>query len=127
MEPKVKIFSHVMTEFGATPKFTDTEIVAVADENGVYTVPNLQGDVRIDVTLVPVDGVVLSGSDIATIDPEDAADITTMGVTGEATEERIVPLSVKTSRRLRLSTFRVLKTPKSLPTLSRTWKASAAW
>ena len=43
MEPKVKIFSHVMTEFGATPKFTDTEIVAVADENGVYTVPNLQG------------------------------------------------------------------------------------
>ena len=87
MEPKVKIFSHVMTEFGATPKFTDTEIVAVADENGVYTVPNLQGDVRIDVTLVPVDGVVLSGSDIATIDPEDAADITTMGVTGELTEE----------------------------------------
>ena len=85
-----------------------------------------RGDVRIDVTLVPVDGVVLSGSDIATIDPEDAADITTMGVTGEATEEDCAAIrenftSVET---LDLSG---VENSEILPTLSRTWKASAAW
>lgn len=87
MTPKVTVLSHVMTKFGANPEYADTKTVAVADENGVYTVSNLQGDVTIDVTLVPSDGAVLTPSEIATVDPEDAADITTMGVTGELTEE----------------------------------------
>lgn len=87
MDPKVKATSRVMTKIGANPEYTVTETVLTPDENGVYTVANLQGDVTVDVTLVPADGAKLTSEDIVTVDSESASDITTVSVGGEVTPE----------------------------------------
>ncbi|MDE6527462.1 MAG: leucine-rich repeat protein, partial [Muribaculaceae bacterium] len=82
MQPKVRIRNRVMSKYGATQEFTETEAIALPDENGVYTIENLRGDATVTVTMVPSDGAVLNGSEIAAVDAEDAADMTVLGVSG---------------------------------------------
>lgn len=57
------------------------------DENGVYTVVNLQGDTRIEVTMIPVDGGVISAGELDAVDAADVEDITSIGVSGELTDD----------------------------------------
>lgn len=88
-EPKVRCVSHNVTSFGDNPQFADVETTLVPDENGVYTVSNLQGKVDIYVTaeLVVNNGMVVSSDDIPLVSDEDASLLTDIGVRGDIGEE----------------------------------------
>lgn len=88
IEAKVKCVSHVLTKFGDKPEFTDIETMLSPDENGVYTISNLQGSIKIDITasIVVSEGSVLSSGDIELVSEEDAKHITNIGVSGELDE-----------------------------------------
>lgn len=87
MDIKVKATSRVMVKTGRVPEYKVTEELLVPDENGVYTVANLQGDVQVDVTMVPQDGAVISSADLKDIDAGDVENVTYISVTGEMTDD----------------------------------------
>ena len=95
MEPKVKATSKVITTPGKNPVYSTSESILAPDENGIYTIVNLQGDTRIDITMVPRDGAILESSEIVSADAEEASDITTIGLTGEVTAEAFEALREK--------------------------------
>ncbi len=72
MEPKVKITNHA----------GEVQTV-IPGEDGVYAIADLQGDVTVDITMVPSEGAVLSAEEIVAVDTEGAADVTSIGVSGE--------------------------------------------
>ena len=47
-------------------------------------IADLQGDVTVDITMVPSEGAVLSAEEIVAVDTEGAADVTSIGVSGES-------------------------------------------
>lgn len=87
MEIKVKAVTTVMTKTGLNPEYKTAEELLTPDENGVYTVVNLQGDTRIEVTMIPVDGGVISAGELDAVDAADVEDITSIGVSGELTDD----------------------------------------
>lgn len=60
-----------------------------ADENGVYTIANLQSDVTVDVTMALVEGtdVVVGSEEVTEIDKEAAAAVEELGLSGEVSDE----------------------------------------
>ena len=59
------------------------------DENGIYTIANLQGEVRIDVTadLVVENGDVITSGEVDMISDDDASLLTDIGLSGEIDED----------------------------------------
>lgn len=86
--PKVRCVSHNVTSFGDNPQFTDIESILVPDENSIYTISNLQGEVRIYVTadLVVGNGDVITPDEVALVSDEDASLLTDIGLDGEIDE-----------------------------------------
>lgn len=87
---------------GGTYKFTVTsenpnmipvvkkeDVVIYPDENGVYTITDLQSDVEINITmtLIENENAVLEAEDILCIGKEEAAQITEICLSGELTEQ----------------------------------------
>lgn len=60
-----------------------------ADENGVYTIANLQSDVAVDITMTLAEGtdVVISAEEVTEIGQEAAATVEELGLTGEVSGE----------------------------------------
>lgn len=89
VKPVVKCVSHNLISFGANPQFTDVESVLVPDENGIYTIANLQGAVKIDITaeLEVKNGDVISPSEVKLISDDDAAAMTDLGISGNADDD----------------------------------------
>ncbi len=58
-----------------------------ADESGVYTLENIQDNVEVSVSVVPVNGATLTNEDLKAIDTEEVADITDVKLDGEISEE----------------------------------------
>lgn len=87
IDTKVRMISRVMIKTGASPEYKETEELLLPDENGVYVISDLQGDTRIDVTIVPQDGAVISPEELVSIDDDDVKDITAIGISGEMSEE----------------------------------------
>lgn len=89
MNPTVKVVSKVMTKVGAEPEYTTTESVIFPDDNGVYTIRNLQGDTEVSVSasLSVEDGSVLSKDEISSVNDDDAESLTNIGLSGEISDE----------------------------------------
>ncbi len=89
VEAKVKCVSRNLVSFGENPQFTNVESVLTPDENGIYTISNLQGEISITVTadLVVEDGSVIPSEEIALVSADDAALLTNIGVSGEVSED----------------------------------------
>ncbi|MCM1331007.1 MAG: C10 family peptidase [Bacteroides sp.] len=86
---KVVAKSRILSTSDATePKYETTERLLVADENGIYTIINLQGDTEIIVTssIIVEDGMTLTSKEIAMVSESDASDITSIGVSGNVDE-----------------------------------------
>lgn len=58
-----------------------------ADESGVYTLEDIQANVLVDVSVVPVNGATLTNEDIKAIATNEVADITEVKLDGEISEE----------------------------------------
>nr|MDE7116623.1 leucine-rich repeat domain-containing protein [Muribaculaceae bacterium] len=76
MEPKVRI----ITADGE-------EQIVIPGDNGVYPITDLQGDVRVAISLVPADGVTLDSEDLAAVDADSAADIASIGLSGDVSDK----------------------------------------
>ena len=76
MEPKVKITDH-----------SGEAQTVIPDEEGVYMISDLQGDVTVDITMVPTEGAILKSDELAAVDKESAADITSIGMSGNVSSE----------------------------------------
>lgn len=87
MTPKVKVTGNIITTPGDEPVYSKTETVLAPDENGVYTIKDLQGEMTVDVTMVPSDGAVLESSEVANVDKDEASDIKAIGLTGDISDE----------------------------------------
>lgn len=68
------------------------ENVVAADEEGYYTVEVTDGDVDVNVYTVPVNGAVLTPEEVAAINPEEAADVTSIGLAGDIAPAAVVEL-----------------------------------
>lgn len=68
------------------------ENVVAADEEGYYTVEVTDGDVDVNVYTVPVNGAVLTPEEVAAINPEEAADVTSIGLAGDIAPDAVVEL-----------------------------------
>lgn len=69
-----------------TPMQTKTvETALFPDENGVYTIADLQGNTTVAVTLRTANGVVLTPAQIASMAPEDVEHLTEIGISGTPT------------------------------------------
>lgn len=88
VSPNVKCVSRNISKFGNDPEFTEVETILVPDENGLYTISNLQGEIKIDITadLVVNNGDVLKSDEVSIISDEDASLLTSIGVSGEIDE-----------------------------------------
>ena len=58
-----------------------------ADENGVYSLENIQENVEVNVSVVPVNGATLTDEDIKVIATDEVADITDVKLEGEISDE----------------------------------------
>lgn len=58
-----------------------------ADESGVYTLEDIQANVLVDVSVVPVNGATLTNEDMKAIATNEVADITEVKLDGEISEE----------------------------------------
>lgn len=87
MDLKVNAVTKVMTKTGLSPEYELREQLLSPDENGVYTIVDLQGDTRVSVTAVPKDGAVISADELGAIDGADVDDIESIGLTGEMSDD----------------------------------------
>lgn len=80
----VAMTSKVMTKAGATPTYEERETTLTAD-NGIYTIPALEGDTRIKITGIAHydEGDPIPADDLATLKKEDVEAFTEVIVTGE--------------------------------------------
>lgn len=69
-----------------TPKVKIAGEVALPDENGIYVITNLQSDMEVEITMVPVEGAVLKPEEVIHIDKEEADGIVELGLSGEMTD-----------------------------------------
>lgn len=85
VEPKVKCVSRNVTAFGTNPQFTEIESMLVPDENGIYTIAGIQGEIKIDVTadLVVKNGDVITNGEVEMVNDDDASLLTDIGLSGE--------------------------------------------
>ena len=70
-----------------TPKVKIAGEVALPDENGIYVITNLQSDMEVEITMVPVEGAVLKPEEVIHIDKEEADGIVELGLSGEMTDK----------------------------------------
>lgn len=84
---KVKLTSKILVVPGAAPEYSVVESFLTPDENGVFTIRNLQGDTRVEVSIVPAEGSVLTPEEIKSVDKDDVKDLTTIGFSGTLSEE----------------------------------------
>lgn len=73
----------------AEAKYENVTTTIIPDEEGLYTLANLQGDTRVEVQLVPQEGSVLTSSTIEGSKKEDVATISMIAVEGEVTPAAI--------------------------------------
>lgn len=100
---KVKCSSRVCTKPGTNnaigkitpPVYENREFEAQCDDKGVYTIPNLQGDTQIAVTLVPAEGVKLPAEVVKSVDPETARDMSVVALSGNLDDATIKALRDK--------------------------------
>lgn len=89
MEFHVKATSEVITSPG-TPKQDpvkeNREKVLVADENGVYTVANLQGNTKVVVSLLPMEGTPMTSEQLQAVEKEAAKDVENIALSGNLTD-----------------------------------------
>lgn len=65
------------------------ESVISADEEGFYTVDVTDSNLNVSVYTVPVNGAVLSPSEVAAINPEEAVEVTNISLSGEIAPEDV--------------------------------------
>lgn len=84
----VKLISKVMTVPGKTPVYEEREMILESD-NGIYTIPALEGDTRIQVSGIHHydEGDPIPADDLNTLKKEEAETFTELIVTGEMNEE----------------------------------------
>lgn len=72
-----------------TPVVKEGDVIIYPDENGVYTITNLQSDVEMNVTMTLIENnnVALEAEDVLCIGKEEAAQITKLDLSGELTKE----------------------------------------
>ena len=90
MDAKVSMTKTVIVtpgQYNVDPVISTTTQVIIPDENGVYTIGALDGNTVIDVTMVPNEGATLDGNDILDIDPESAAGVTSIALSGDLSED----------------------------------------
>lgn len=97
VKPDVVCVSHVMTSFGDNPQFTDSETILVPDENGIYTIRNLQGsvDVRVTASVSVENGSTITPDEISLVDGEDSKDVTDIALNGELSDKTFSELREK--------------------------------
>lgn len=97
LNPNVVCASHVLTSFGDNPQFTDSETILVPDENGIYTISNLQGsvDIRVTTSVSVENGSTLAPGEISLVDGEDSKDITDIALSGELNDKTFSDLRDK--------------------------------
>lgn len=85
VKPKVRCISRNVTSFGNNPQFTEVETVLVPDANGICTIANLQGEIKIDVTadLLVTNGDSITSDVVDMVDDSDASLITDIRLSGE--------------------------------------------
>lgn len=72
-----------------TPVVKVAESVIRADEEGFYTVDVTDSNLNVSVYTVPVNGAVLSPSEVAAINPEEAVEVTNISLSGEIAPEDV--------------------------------------
>lgn len=84
----VKAITKVMTKTGQTPEYEEREVTLEAD-NGIYTTPALEGDVRILISGIAhyEEGDPIPADDLASLNKEDAEEFSELIVTGTLDEE----------------------------------------
>lgn len=94
MTPTVKVVSKIMTKVGANPEYTTTESVISPDDNGVYTISNLQGDTEVSVSasLSVEDGSILSKDEISSVNGDDAESLSNIALSGEISDKEFKTL-----------------------------------
>ncbi len=100
---KVKCSSRVCTKPGSNnargqitpPVYETREFEAPCDENGVYTILNLQGDTQIAVTLVPTEGAKLTAEEVKSVDAETAKDMSAMSLSNTLDDATIKAIREK--------------------------------
>lgn len=97
IEPTVRCVSHVVTSFGDNPQFSDIETILTPDENGLYTISNLQGSVNIEISasVAVEDGEQLSSTALSLISEESAKEITDIAIEGELDSEAFTEIREK--------------------------------
>lgn len=69
-----------------TPKVKIASEVVLPDENGIYVITNLQSDMEVEITMVPVEDAVLKPEEVIHINKEEADGIVELGLSGEMTD-----------------------------------------
>lgn len=98
MDLKVKQISKVCMKPGASrvvgnngkvlrpyiaPEYETRETILFPDQNGVYTISDLQGDTSFEVILVPQEGAQLNCDQLKNVPAEDAKNVNNLAVEGE--------------------------------------------
>ncbi len=86
--PVVTLVSKVMTKTGTSPIYEEREYTLVGN-NGIYTIPALEGDtwIRISGVRTYEEGDVIPADALDSVDKEDAITFTELAVSGDVTDE----------------------------------------
>lgn len=81
----VKAESREITKFGAYPEYATTVVNLSADESGYYTLPELNGETTVTVSLayVPVEGTPIASDVLSVVKKEDVEAFSELAVTGD--------------------------------------------
>lgn len=84
----------VVTQSNVLPTLTDDDYNTVeqrltCDENGVYTLPGIEGDTKLEVTLRVSENTEMTCEQLSNIAPEELANVESLGLSGDVTQEAI--------------------------------------
>lgn len=84
----VNLMTKVMTQTGTSPVYEEREMT-LTPNNGIYTIPALQGDTWIRISGIPYfeEGDVIPADYLATVDKENAMTFSELTVSGEMNDE----------------------------------------
>ncbi len=97
LDMNVKSVSKIMTKVGESPEYQTVETTLLPDENGLYTISNLQGDTRIEIStsLSVNDGSMISAEEISLVSAEEAKNISNISIAGNLDENAFSKLREK--------------------------------
>ncbi|MDE6768888.1 MAG: leucine-rich repeat protein, partial [Muribaculaceae bacterium] len=86
----VTVENKIMTKCGSNPVYETNSFELLPDYEGLYTIPNLQGDTKVYITgsvSIP-EGEPVKADDLAAVSKEEVAEFKELTITGEVTEEQ---------------------------------------